>query len=29
MLDGVLDYLPRPNEVENYAYNVNKDGEKT
>ena len=29
MLDGVIDYLPRPNEVDNYAYNVDKEGEKT
>ena len=29
MIDGVLDYLPRPMEVENFAYNVEKDGEKT
>jgi len=29
MMDGVIDYLPKPNEVENFAYNVEKDGEKT
>jgi elongation factor G len=29
MMDGVLDYLPRPYEVTNYAYDVTKDGEKT
>lgn len=29
LLDGVLDYLPNPTEVKNYAYNKLKDGEKT
>lgn len=29
MLDGVIDYLPNPKQVSNYAYNVNKEGEKT
>lgn len=29
MMDGIIDYLPRPTEVKNHAYNVNKDGEKT
>ena len=29
MMDGIIDYLPRPTEVQNHAYNVNKDGEKT
>ena len=29
MMDGVIDYLPRPTEVENFAYNIDKDGEKT
>jgi elongation factor G len=29
MLDGVIDYLPKPTEVYNYAFNKNKDGEKT
>jgi elongation factor G len=29
MLDGVIDYLPRPTEVVNHAYDRNKDGEKT
>jgi len=29
MMDGVIDYLPRPTEVKNYAYDVKKDGEKT
>lgn len=29
MMDGVIDYLPRPTEVANHAYDVTKDGEKT
>jgi elongation factor G len=29
MMDGVIDYLPRPNQIENFAYNVDKDGAKT
>ena len=29
MMNGIIDYLPRPNEVNNYAYNIDKDGEKT
>jgi len=29
MMDGIVDYLPRPQEVKNIAYDVNKDGEKT
>ena len=29
MMDGVIDYLPKPNEIENHAYNVDKEGEKT
>ena len=28
MMDGIIDYLPRPTEVNNYAYNLDKDGEK-
>ena len=28
-MDGVLDYLPRPYEVTNHAYDVTKDGAKT
>lgn len=28
MLDGVINYLPRPNEVKNFAYDADKDGEK-
>jgi elongation factor G len=27
MMDGVIDYLPRPTEVANHAYDANKDGE--
>lgn len=29
MMDGIIDYLPRPTEVMNHAYNVDKNGEKT
>lgn len=29
LLDGVLDYLPTPTEVPNYAFNKSKDGEMT
>lgn len=29
LLDAVLDYLPAPFEVENYAFDKLKDGEKT
>lgn len=29
MMDGVIDYLPRPTEVTNHAYDLDKDGEKT
>ena len=28
-MDGVIDYLPRPTEVDNFAYNFDKEGEKT
>lgn len=28
LLDGVLDYLPRPDEVKNFAYDLAKDNEK-
>lgn len=29
MLDGVLDYLPDPSQVQNHAYDRTKNGEKT
>jgi len=29
MMDGIIDYLPTPKEVENHAYDVLKEGEKT
>jgi len=29
MMDGVIDYLPKPTEVINHAYDITKDGEKT
>lgn len=29
MMDGVIDYLPKPTEIANHAYNVDKEGEKT
>lgn len=29
MMDGIIDYLPRPTEVENFAYDIEKDGQKT
>jgi elongation factor G len=29
LLDGVLNYLPNPTEVKNYAFDKKKDGEKT
>jgi elongation factor G len=29
MMDGILDYLPKPTEVVNHAYDHDKDGEKT
>lgn len=28
MMDGIIDYLPKPTEVTNHAYNLDKDGEK-
>ena len=28
MMDGVIDYLPNPKEIKNYAYDANKDGAK-
>lgn len=29
MMDGVIDYLPKPTEINNYAYNVDDEGKKT
>jgi len=29
MMDGLIDFLPRPTEVTNHAYDLDKDGEKT
>ena len=29
MMDGIIDYLPKPTEVYNFAYNIDKEGEKT
>ena len=29
LLDGVVDYLPTPEEVKNYAFDRSKNGEKT
>ena len=29
MMDGVIHYLPKPTEVDNHAYNKDKDGEMT
>lgn len=29
MMDGVIDYLPKPTEIVNHAYNVDKEGAKT
>ena len=28
LLDGVLDYLPNPTEVPNFAHNLSKDNER-
>lgn len=28
LLDGVLDYLPKPTEIKNYAYDLQKNNEK-
>ena len=29
MMDGVIDYLPKPTEIKNHAYNVEDEGKKT
>lgn len=28
LLDGVLDYLPKPDEITNFAHDISKDNEK-